>query len=252
LYDPNLITQDLKECRDFVGVASESDKALAFQAVCDPQLREWLIESTNSRGLLINGNKSDPTDVISPLSYFIAELSRTYTSAKRAIVLTYFCSLHTRAWDPRANAAGMMSRLVGQLLLHVDLLFDLSFITKRACRRIESDDFEALCITFLQLIEQLPSDQVVVCLIDNLSIYDNGKRRKDTLKAFSTLKNLSEDQNDQGGPVFKLLVTDPGYSPYSRHMLGRVLDLNWELAEGESVSASDIGDEFELDEGEGM
>ena len=134
-------------------------------------------------------------------------------NANDVIALSYFCGLHAEIWDPKANASGMMTAIVSQLLSVSDTKYDLSFVDDRMYERIEKDDCRTLCILFLHLMDQLPQNKIVFCFIDSISIYETDERAKDTRLVLSTLTHFIKEQKD--GAFFKLLVTEPGRSQYA-------------------------------------
>jgi len=202
----------------------------------------WLSPDPNASSLLIHGN-SDQADVHTPLSYLCARLAREYEDVKCFVVLTYFCGLRRDEWDLRANAAGIMSEMVGQLLSdpRLALCFDLGFINRRYLEKIESNDLVSLCKLFLELIHQLRHKKFIIfCLIDSISMYETSDRRADTETLLSTLHNIVDGQRGtrrkkKTGLVFKLLVTDWSSSKYAYRIFenNEILNMSEDIDEGE-------------------
>lgn len=211
-YNKNSLDSDLFECCNFGDIMSEEDRDHASRAAHSQQLRSFLVKSGSSSALLIHGNRDDPVPM-SSLRFLVGKLCLTFANTEEIVVLCHFCGLHADILDPKANASGMMTNIIGQLLSIADFKFDLSSIHDETWQHIENDDCETLCRLFLFLIPQISRTKVVFCFIDSISIYETEERKENTNLVLSTLTNLASSQND--GPEFKLLITDSGRSEYA-------------------------------------
>jgi len=167
--------------------------------------------------------------LISPLSFLSANLCAFYAKAKSTATISYFCGRHAEWPEVRPASTGMMISLLGQLLecqptpSDPKVSWDFSFVDEEIKLRLEEEDLEALCYTFHQLVLQIKETMVLVCFIDKISSYETAARKAGTEFVIKVLTDLVEDLNDRNkkiqdggeeaqGVVFKLLVTDPGYS----------------------------------------
>lgn len=111
--------------------------------------------------------------------------------------------------DPAAGPAGMMRSLLSQLLLSYS-----AFTLKTIKRLLDIDPSEVgeLCTAFADLIEQLPRQYLVLCIIDGMTLYEDPPTRCEAAaEATRILLELMETSKFRGG-IFKLLVTCPGSS----------------------------------------
>ena len=246
-YNLDDLTQDVGDSCDLGEIISEEEKSDASQAARSKQLRKFLVDASKSRVLLIHGNIEDPTPT-SFLSFLTGKLSLTYANTEDVFVLSYFCGLHAEIWDPKANASGMMTTIVGQLLSIPHVIYDLSFVDDSMYELIGKDDCRMLCTLFLHLMDQLPRNKVVFCFIDSISIYETEERAQDACLVLSTLTNFIKEQED--GAIFKLLVTEPGRSQYAWRYITEendVLEMNGS-DEDDGLGILEIEDGFELSE----
>lgn len=186
----------------------------------DP-FKNWLSEEECSSSLLIHGN-FDQLDGNSALSYLCARLVNEYAKMDHVVVLHYFCSLRTDSRDPRCNAAGIMSQMVGQLLSHPSLSFnfDLSTVKRSSMEKLRSYDLKGLCRLFLDLILQLMHERVAIFCLDSISMYETQGLQQDTRTLLATLQEMVKSQSGSRREksarlVFKLLVTDAGSTIYA-------------------------------------
>ena len=193
----------------------ESDLGRAAWIVRSDHFKAWMMTTAGSGALLINSN-GEPFVGTSPASLICAQASNLLQSARRPIVLSFFCGMHNEASkDRKANASGMLISLIGQLLQQVeakDLTVDLAFLHDQDLKEAQKD-IKVLVKVFRKVILQLPKHSSVFCLIDGLSLYEDPERRDETLHAVlglrRTLKQVTEGDSRV---VFKLLVTCPGHS----------------------------------------
>lgn len=220
-YDQAVPERDEATCRALGRTMSDASKDRVTYIATSEELREWLVESSQSRALLINGNSSTKaTDLTSILSFLCAEISHLYRGSESATFcpLNYFCGLHANSYqDPRySNARGMMASFIAQLLLKsqkpAPFTFDLSFIDKRMRKRLRRDDIRTLCKIFRTLVLQLSGDHVVICFIDGISIYEIADRLDETYIALESLARLVRNKKKKA--LFKLMVTAAGHTTY--------------------------------------
>lgn len=102
-----------------------------------------------------------------------------------------------------------MRNLIGQLLQsHPG--FDLSAVTK--LRQLRRDDVHGLCGVFHELIQQLPDDVIVFCIVDGVTEFEDRMALKETGEEVVRALVLAVEMCIQrrgsgGGCIFKLLLT---------------------------------------------
>ncbi|KAL3478328.1 hypothetical protein BJX99DRAFT_269323 [Aspergillus californicus] len=144
---------------------------------------------------------------ISALSAVCATLSLNLSKNTDSIVLLFLCGLHEAGDDPIAGPNGLMRSFVAQLLL-TGRDFNLDFInTRHFAEQIEAGYLPALTHTFRQLIEQLPTNATVVCIIDALVRFEYAPWLSDLSEVIFTLNQIIH--NPALHPVVKLLATTP-------------------------------------------
>jgi hypothetical protein len=214
-YDLETVQKDLEVCLQLGDTLDEQAKARASAMVQSDKFRIWLAEDASSRSLLVNAHLDlEAAEAHSPLSVVDAELVKAFQDSASVFLVKYFCSLHTENIDPsRASSSiGMISSLVGQLLTQMldrDIEVDLSFLSKTDLKKVESDDIDILCILFRELTLQLPSKTLLVCVLDEVSLYETLSLGKDTDAVMRRLTRLLAKPMEA---VFKLLVTSRGQS----------------------------------------
>lgn len=214
-YDPETRQRDLKTCLQLGYTLDEQAKTRASTMVQSDKFRIWLAEDASSRSLLVNAHLDlEAAEAHSPLSAVDAELVKAFQDPASVYVVEYFCSLHTENIDPsRASSSiGMMASLVGQLLMRMldnEIEVDLSFLGKADLKRVENDDLDILCILFRELTLQLPAKALLLCVLDEVSLYETLSLGKDTDAVMRRLTRLTAKPMEA---VFKLLVTCRGRS----------------------------------------
>lgn len=238
-YNAAIATRQAEECLSLSDLDPGHLRQLSSLTQTD-SFKTWLSDEESSP-LLIHGN-FDQFDGHSPLSYLCARLVNEYAKMDCVAVLHYFCSLRSDRWDPRCNAAGIVSQMVGQLLANTTLSFnfDLNIVNGRSIKKFRSYDLTNLGQLFLQLIRQLSRTRVVIfCLIDSISVYETEPLVEDTRTLLVTLMELVNSQRGNRRKkstkiVFKLLVTDAGSTRYAYENFrsDEVLNMHDDLDDG--------------------
>ncbi|KAI1347022.1 hypothetical protein F5Y01DRAFT_330212 [Xylaria sp. FL0043] len=166
----------LRKCHQF------SDRALRQAAYLKsaPEFQRWL-DVTMPDILLVDGH--DKRGRISAMSVFCAMLVQAlWTIQKQAtapqvhiIVLFFTCGAHTEAEDILTGPCGILRSFIGQLMMSwPDQVPDLTFIneTNGLLHHIQENRIDALCYLFQELLRQLPTESVVYCIIDGISLYE--------------------------------------------------------------------------------
>jgi hypothetical protein len=214
-YDSKLPQKDLEACLQVGGMLEDDIKARASVMVQSDEFRIWLAEDDSSRALLVNGHGDlETAETESPLSLADAELVRAFEDTRPAFFVKYFCSLHTENIDPsRASSpVGIMVSLIGELLTQMmdcQMEVDVSFLSKNDLKKVENDDLDILCIVFRELVLQLPPKALLVCVLDEVTLYETESLGRDIGAVMRRLCRLVVKSTEV---IFKLLVTCRGQS----------------------------------------
>lgn len=185
---------------------SEDEKARAAILVAHRQLKSWL-HKTTSCSLLVNGNVNlEAAEGESCLSFVDAQLVRIVTQSD-AFVLSYFC-----AFDAQndAGAAGVLASFVEQLLTQMlsrGMIVDLSFLRSEQWDALERWDGLILYIVLKELVAQLSDGSVLVCVLDEMTLFETKALGDETDEVMRRLKRLASGSENV---IFKLLVTCRG------------------------------------------
>jgi hypothetical protein len=213
VYNHVLTATDVDEC-GIPGYLEEGQMQRLSKLTHMEAFQTWLREEKKPSAILIHGGFEN-SHIPSPTSFLCARLvyAMTYACQEKdeVIMLSYFCGQRSDPWDPRANAAGMIVDLTGQLLsqLNNKFEFDLSFVDKNWKKKIGNDDLVYLCRLFRKLVSQLSGRRMVVfCLIDSIMTYETTDEQ-DTKVLLEKLKKLVYVLTKKRSKlVFKLLVAD--------------------------------------------
>lgn len=127
-----------------------------------------------------------------------------------------------------------MASLVGQLLTQMlsrELEIDMSFLDKSDLKQLESYDLFALYMVFRELVKQLPSKTLLVCVLDKVNLYETKSLWEDTDVVMRRLTRLVDNSTEV---VIKMLVT----------CRGRALDFQQYFHEDDIL---DLDEEAEID-----
>lgn len=242
-YHEEFLTEDIDSILSSRYMLSEKEKSRVASMLRNEKFQAFMTEIRNSTSLLVNGRGDLSTaDGISPFSVVVAEMARELdtrlTAGTPIFVLKYFCSEHNQArvrnrWS---SPTGMLTDLIGQLvcqMLDKGINIDLSFLSHSKWRKLDGLDVRTICSVFKRIVEQIPQGGVVLCVIDEISIYESQSLVNETDIVMSKLLRLV---GRDGGPVFKLLVTcyDRALGVY-RLFSGCTLDLEEDIEVDDSA-----------------
>ena len=157
---------------------------------------KWLHDA-NSGALLVHGN-CRRHDGICPTTIASALLISFFVKFRNFITLYWFCGSHLN--KPGCDALGMVHSLICQLLSLPNLEFTLE-------KQHKSDikDLKKMLRLLKKLLLQIPTDIVVICIIDGISYYEGQHQHADTCRSIRRLIRLTR----AGEPILKLLITSP-------------------------------------------
>ncbi|SPN98696.1 uncharacterized protein DNG_01740 [Cephalotrichum gorgonifer] len=253
-YDPESLSRDVSSSLGLGYQLSDKARSRAATMIRHDKFRGFMEEVRSSRCLLVNGRDDlAAADGISPLSMVVAELVRMSETPgalpASAFVVKYFCAAHPASpfVDPEsadlASAVSMMASLVGQLLSQMadrGIVADLSFLTDAKWGKVERHRPKILCTVFRRLVAQMPPGSVILCLIDEISLYETQMLRHQTDLVMEKLVKLAMGNRDgqEQRQVFKLLVTCQDRALGVARYFGRDTTLDLQ----EDVEADDSAD----------
>lgn len=242
-YDKEALPQDISSFIRLGYHLSNHEKSRAAAMITSDQFKSFMQETRLSTCLLVNGRQDLATsNNLSPLSLVVAELANKSqeqgSDLGPVFVISYFCAarqfLPTHdASTSQNSAAGMMASLVGQLIQQLSdrsIIVDLSFMTSKTWRKVEEFDPKTLCRIFRKLIGQTPPGSAILCMIDEISLYETQTLEYQTSFMMEKLVQLIHREQDDAQQVFKLLVTCQDRAlGISRLFSGCTLDLLEEI-----------------------
>ena len=242
-YHEEFLTEDIDSILSSRYMLSEKEKSRVASMLRNEKFQTFMTETRNSTSLLVNGRGDVSTaEGISPFSVVVAEMAREpdpgLTAGASVFVLKYFCSEHnpSRVRNRWSSPTGMLTGLIGQLvcqMLDKGIIIDLSFLSHSKWRKLDGLDFRTVCSVFKRIVEQVPQRGVVLCVIDEISVYERQSLVYETDIVMSKLVQLVRRD---GGPVFKLLVTCYDRAlEVDRLFSGCTLDLEEDIETDDSV-----------------
>lgn len=143
----------------------------------------------------------------SPISYVCANLMRAFIPRDDVTTLHFFCGQHTASNDPLRGPKGMIRSLLAQLLHRWPKVSVRGVHLHGFDGEPDSVHFEDLCDVFRLALSQVPTYNSVLCMIDDISRFENEAWANDYLYLMDLLHNVIMGQ---GVNVrFKLLLTSP-------------------------------------------
>ena len=173
----------------------------AFQA--------WLISDASST-LVVNGN-AEGREHISPMSLVSAFLLQSLSGTDTASTISFFCGLHLAGHDDMSGPQGLARSLISQLLATI-YESDLAILEKDFHQQLEAhaSDVAMLMELFSSLVNRLPQEFVLFCVIDGISLFEKQQYEQETRIVFQKLSQIA--QADSQGGLLKLLLTSPSSS----------------------------------------
>ncbi|KAI1274635.1 hypothetical protein F5Y07DRAFT_410066 [Xylaria sp. FL0933] len=243
-YDPGAISADVNTCLKLGEALNDEKKTRAATMIQNAKFREFMAGNLVSSSLLINGRVDlSSAEGLSPLSFVAAKLVRisetTDSPSASPYVVKYFCKQHPPFLGQSAVSppVAMMASLVGQLLAQMieeTLDLDLSMLTRDKWKKVEQLNLKTLCDIFQELTYQLPSQSVLLCIIDDIGVYEIAPLVKETDTVIRGLAGLVPRHEQT---VFKLLVTCEGRAlDISKYFMNQTVDLVTEAEHDEAAS----------------
>lgn len=226
-YDASSIIADQEAYLNVGATLSTEDQSRASTMTSSQKFSRW-ITTASSLPLLVNGNADlEAAQGPSPLSFVAAKLLQVANLNANNFNLAYFCALHGDDPQNPDPVATLMGSLIGHLLSQMrdrEIKPDLCYLEENEMTRIKEGNLEQLCIVFRNLVNELPEQSAMFCVLDELSFYETSKMNYDTNTIVRRLTRLLKREN----VVFKLLITRRGRSLkfHKSFQAEDILDLN--------------------------
>ncbi|KAI3539073.1 hypothetical protein CSPX01_09200 [Colletotrichum filicis] len=249
-YDPNLVPRDVATQIRLGSRLTGKQKAKAATLIRHESFKLFMTNATSSSCLLVNGrDDTAAVDGISPLSLVAAQATQSFMAAGDTstpfYVINWFCAEHKPALVAGNNArtdrcpSKMMTSLIGQLLekmIDSGVEVDLSFIYDSKWRHVEQLKPTTLCSVFARLVEQLPQGSILLCIVDEIVLYETRVLESDTNVVMGKLARLAK-KLCTGPQIFKLLTTCQNRALGMAHHFGysNIVDLGGSTGSDESA-----------------
>lgn len=201
--EPEIMHQDEQIVMMEGGKAGLVPQAQGQWLLNNPRLQHWLT-ADETTSLLVDGN-GNGSDIISPMSHVCALLITSLQRIEPVLTVFFFCGLHVSKQDPLSGPSGLVRSLISQILDIQE--YSLDFIDDEYERRLQEWDIAYLMHLFQSLVDQLPQDRVLYCIIDGISFYERSIHNPELEVVIRGLTELAQDCGI--GPIFKLLITSP-------------------------------------------
>lgn len=240
-YNPDVVLKDTEMCLSLGAALAEADKARAAALIGNSTFKAFMT-STSSGTLLVNGNEDlSSAEGVSPLSLVAARLAQISerNETPKSLTLRYFCAEHNpygTEHETLSPAQTMMASLTGQLVSHMlsrSMEVDLSFLSQEDWDLFGNLNLKVMSTVFLELQQQLPSKTILLCILDEVALYETGIPKQDTDAVIRRLVRRVEASDEV---IFKLLVTCRGRAlDMGKYFIRNTLDLD-EVVEAEDSS----------------
>ncbi|KPI41078.1 uncharacterized protein AB675_8144 [Cyphellophora attinorum] len=208
--DENLAENDRMAVRRGCQSLSASDAQVPHGIIVGQIYTDW-VSANDSGALFIEGGQpmvsGNRYTSLSLLSCIVTDV------LQQDITIHHFCRRHVRVDDLFHGPKGMMRNLIHQVARYLNASTALKFPHNPRNRKLlESHDLSTLCACFAYVVEQVPDDPVIFCIIDGIDAFEKHTWAAECRKVMNTLQDMAHGEAD--GPVFKLLVTSPGRSKF--------------------------------------
>jgi hypothetical protein len=178
-----------------------------------PKFQHWFAADEPSALMLESGPDLNILGRASALSYVSILVLEKLVDQEPAIAICHFCRRHLSSVDDCCGPQGMMRGLISQLLRKFPNL-DLSFASsgRQFREQLESYHLDALCEFFRKVVERLPQDAVLFCIVDSVDCFERQEWVETCRVAMRGLQDMTHDFS--AGATFKLLITSPVRSRY--------------------------------------
>lgn len=233
---------DMKECLKAAESFSHDDKAQIMSAVQSEELLAWFGHQESC--LLMIEPESSPDEIVNPVSFVSALITKTLKSADAPIFLTVFCGLRAEesTEESVSGPLGLVTHLNAQLIKMIvdnQIAVDLSFL-KRAtfehAYQVEKDALKLLRALLKLALAPGDKDGTLYLVIDGLSSMtgDDDDVHRMVRKVLRDCRDVCEGAEY----VLKALISDPTHEV----LTDESLDIERRLILPMGVPAPEIDD----------
>lgn len=193
------------------------EKRKADLIVSTKQFRDWMVTNRSSE-LLVHGEfrrSRSASEPVSALSVFCATLTQTFRNAgQQQIALVFFCGSHVERDDQQRGPGAMICSFIAQLAklwpfgttkLQDNASVPFSQLHIEAI--VKDGNLLKLCELFGRLVQLLPEQTTLICIIDGISHYETDEFEDGLLIILGSLLGLAR-KGDTAATV-KVLAGSP-------------------------------------------
>lgn len=209
---------------DMNGILENEEQSIPFREkrkadliVSTKQFRDWMVMNKSSE-LLVHGEfrrSRSASEPVSALSVFCATLSQTFRKAgQQQIALIFFCGSHVERDDQHRGPGAMICSFIAQLTklwsFETTKLQDSgthAFGQQDVETMIEGGSLPKLCELFGHLVQLLPEQATLFCIVDGISHYETDEFEDGLLVVVGFLLGLARNHNMAA--TIKILASSP-------------------------------------------
>lgn len=245
---------DMAECLEAAEAFSHDDKAQIMSAMQSEEVSTWFRHSGSC--LLTVEPHISPEEVLNPVSFVSALITRTLKSADTSLVLTVFCGLRAEesTEESISGPLGLVTQLNAQLIrmiLDGQLTVDLSIL--RRSNFESSFEVEKHALKLLKKLLELAlaaqdKDGTIYLVIDGLSSMTGDEEHVHAMvrKVLSNCQDVCEEAEY----VLKVIISDPTHEVLEDESLDIdrriILPMGVPVAEFDDVDSDDLKQEASL------
>ena len=199
-YDRDMLMHDVEDALLGLNMLHRSDQDRVAAIIEHEDVQNWIL-TLESQALVIHGNcRRD--EVVSPTSVAAAMLVRELfdkfsEKTSRVVILYWFCG---------SNIHGVSGNIIGMVRSFICQLVSRSFVFDiRSRDQISNGNLGELLDLFMNLLQQLPKDTIVVSFIDGISFYEGDQQHIETCKVIHQFSKVMKSEHI----FFKMFITSP-------------------------------------------
>lgn len=201
---PTMGVQDLDNMASQGKTGPSASYARSYWLLRNRRFQAWL-QSVDTGGFLVSENGLSQQR-ISSTSFTCVTLIQGLMDSPEAVIICFFCSVHSRGRTSAEGPQGLMRSLISQLL--ATQTFDLGFIDQNSVEKLQNFDLSYLCHMFSMLVEQLPQETTLFCIIDSIAVFQAPKYGEGISLIMDMFSNLITTLKlCSRAPIFKLFMT---------------------------------------------
>lgn len=193
---------DMDMVRDKQESLPSAERAKARQIVNIAEFKSWMT-STRPVTLLLHGVGVNLGGV-SAFSMLSTVLTHTLRQREGFVALTHFCGLHADEDEPYYGGTALLRSFIAQLLCQQP--FDTDSIQNAVdLAGAERGQVTGLCQVFGWLVNRLPEQTTLVCIVDEVAYYERDAAIDEALDVMGYISHMLYEQRLKA--TIKLLAT---------------------------------------------